>query len=128
MVNTQQQFGRQSELLAVNFLIKQGYKILDANYRTPAGEIDIIARHKDVIVFVEVKARRSNRYGIPEKAITRAKQRKISMSALYYLKEKRLTNAKARFDVVAIRNFETDQVKRKPDITILRNAFELAYR
>ncbi len=127
MLNTQQQFGRQSELLAVNFLNKQGYKILDVNYCTPAGEIDIIAKHKNVIVFVEVKARRSNRYGIPEKAITKAKQRKISMSALHYLKEKRLTNAKARFDVVAIRNFDADQVKRKPEITILRNAFELAY-
>ncbi len=128
MSDTQQQFGRQSELLAAKFLVKQGYKILASNYCTPVGEIDIIARDKGVIVFAEVKARRSGRYGTPEKAITKAKQRKISMSALHYLKERRLINVKARFDVIAIRMYKADNVKCKPEITILKNAFELAYQ
>ena len=83
MLNSKQQFGRQSEQLATQFLVKQGYKILELNYCTPAGEIDIIAKDKDVLVFIEVKARRSDRYGIPQKAITKAKQKKISLSALH---------------------------------------------
>ncbi len=128
MLNTKQQFGRQSELLAVKFLVKQGYKILASNYCTPAGEIDIIARDKDVIVFAEVKARRTGRYGTPERAVTKNKQRKISMAALYYLKDNRLVNVKARFDVIAMRMYKADNVKRKPEITILKNAFELAYQ
>ncbi len=127
MSGTQQQFGQQSELLAAKFLVKQGYKILASNYCTPAGEIDIIARDKDVIVFAEVKARRSDRYGSPEKAITKTKQRKISMAALHYLKDQRLVNVKARFDVIAIRMYKANNGKRKPEITILKNAFELAY-
>jgi len=128
MSDTQQQFGRQSELLAAKFLVKQGYKILASNYSTPAGEIDIIAKEKDVIVFVEVKARRSDRYGSPERAITKTKQRKISMAALHYLKDRHLVNVKARFDVIAIRMYKADNVKRDLEITILKNAFELAYQ
>ena len=122
MSDTQQQFGRQSELLAAKFLVKQGYKILASNYSTPAGEIDIIAKEKDVIVFVEVKARRSDRYGSPERAITKTKQRKISMVALSYLKENRQSNAKARFDVVTV-----NAGCRDTQIDIIKNAFELAY-
>ena len=128
MLNDKQQFGQQSELLAAKFLVKQGYKILASNYCTPAGEIDIIARDKDVIVFAEVKARRSDTYGAPERAITKTKQKKISMAALHYLKDRRLLNVKARFDVIAIRMYKTDSVKRNPGITIFKNAFELAYQ
>jgi len=128
MLNAKQQFGQQSELLAAKFLVKQGYKILASNYCTPAGEIDIIARDKNVIVFAEVKARRSDSYGTPERAITKIKQKKISMAALHYLKDRRLLNVKARFDVIAIRMYKADNEKRNPEITIFKNAFELAYR
>jgi len=128
MLNAKQQFGHQSELLAANFLVKQGYKILASNYCTPAGEIDIIAKDKNVIVFAEVKARRSESYGSPERAITKTKQKKISMAALHYLKDRRLLNVKARFDVIAIRMYKADNVKRNPEITIFKNAFELAYQ
>ena len=86
------------------------------------GEIDIIAKDKKTIVFVEVKSRRSVRYGSPKFAVTPKKQRKISMVALYYLKTTKQTDVKARFDVVAITS-NLDE----PRIEIVKNAFELAY-
>ncbi len=86
------------------------------------GEIDIIAREKKTLVFVEVKARASTGFGHPKLAVTPAKQRRISMAALCYLKETGQTHAKARFDVVAILASHP-----APRIEIIRNAFDLAY-
>ena len=122
MLNSQQQFGKDSEALAVIRLKKKGYKILEVNYRTPLGEIDIIARDRQTIVFVEVKARRSGRFGNPKWAITSKKKRTLSMAALYYLKTTGQTTASARFDVVSIK-FAT----AGPEVEIIKNAFELAY-
>ncbi len=107
MQNTRQKFGEQGESLAVWFLKKKGYKILEQNYRTKLGEIDIIAREKKTIVFVEVKSRRSIRYGNPKWSVTHQKQRKISMVALQYLKSIRQTDAKARFDDIHCRLLKT---------------------
>ena len=122
MQNKRQKFGKRSENLAVWYLKKIGYKIIEQNYRTPLGEIDIIAKEKKTIVFVEVKSRQSIRYGNPKWAVTPKKQRKISMVALQYLKSIRQTDAKARFDVVAITSNRDE-----PQIEIVKNAFELAY-
>ena len=122
MQNKQQKFGEKGESLAAWYLKKNGYKIIEQNYRTQLGEIDIIAKEKKTIVFVEVKARRSMRFGNPKWAVTPKKQRKISMVALYYLKTTNQINTKARFDVVAITSNQ-DQ----PQIEIVKNAFELAY-
>jgi putative endonuclease len=122
MLNRQQLFGKKSESIAVKFLKKQGYKILEQNYRNKLGEIDIIAKDKKTLVFVEVKARRSPHFGNPKWAITPKKKRKISMVALYYLKATRQSGIKARFDVVAI----TSTIDNA-DIEIIKNAFELAY-
>ena len=122
MQNKQLKFGSRSENLAVWYLKQNGYKIIEQNYRNQLGEIDIIAREKKTIVFVEVKSRRSIRYGSPKWAVTPKKQRKISMVALYYLKATGQTNARARFDVVAITS-NLDE----PRIEIVKNAFELAY-
>ena len=122
MLNHRQQFGVKGETIAARHLKKKGYKILDRNYRTKLGEIDIVARDKDTIVFVEVKARRSNQYGSPKWAVTPKKQRKISMAALFYLKETKQIRAKARFDVVSI-----TAIEEEPRIEIIKNAFELAY-
>lgn len=123
MQNKRQQFGKKGESLAAWYLKKNGYKIIEQNYRTPLGEIDIIAKEKKTIVFVEVKSRRSIRYGNPKWAVTPKKQRKISMVALQYLKSTRQMDAKARFDVVAVMS-NRDQ----PQIEIVKNAFELAYK
>ena len=121
MQNKPQKFGAKSEDLAAWYLKQNGYKILEQNYRNRMGEIDIIAREKKTIVFVEVKSRRSIRFGNPKLAVTPKKQRKISMVALHYLKSTRQTTAKARFDVVAI---IWPDGRGKPDITHYRNAFE----
>ena len=122
MLNRQQQFGQRSELLAAHYLKLKGYRILETNYRAATGEIDIIARDKKTIVFVEVKARSSRRFGSPKAAVTPAKQRKISMAALEYLKRTAQPNARARFDVVSI-----DTAAGTPAIEVIKNAFALAY-
>jgi putative endonuclease len=108
--------------MAVTALKKAGYRVLELNYRCKLGEIDIVARDSDVLVFVEVKARRSGRFGGPKDAVTATKKRKVSMVALEYLKRHGQTDQKARFDVVAIHLRSP-----RPDIEIIRNAFDLAY-
>lgn len=123
MPNNRQKLGQTGESLAAWYLKKNGYKIIKQNYRTPLGEIDIIAREKKIIVFVEVKFRRSNRFGNPKWAVTPQKQRKISRVALQYLKSTRQMNKSARFDVVAVSS-NSDE----PRIEIVKNAFELAYK
>jgi putative endonuclease len=122
MRNNRQAFGEQGESLAVWYLKKSGYKILEQNYRTKLGEIDIIAKEKKTLVFVEVKSRRSIRFGNPKWAITPKKQRTISMVALSYLKATKQSHAKARFDVIAITSNHDE-----PQIEIIKNAFELSY-
>ena len=122
MSNRKQEVGKKGESVAVRYLKKQGYKIVEQNYRSKAGEIDIIAREKKTLVFVEVKTRRSTSYGSPKWAVTPKKQKAISMAALYYLKMTGQTHAAARFDVVSIlvRGADTQ-------IELVRNAFDLAY-
>jgi putative endonuclease len=122
MRNWKQKFGEQGEALAVRRLKKAGYKIIETNYRTRLGEIDIIAKDKDTIVFVEVKSRRSVYFGNPKQAVTLQKQKKISMVALYYLKSTGQSTAKARFDVVTVVSNQD-----KTQVEIIKNAFELAY-
>lgn len=122
MLNKQQKFGNNGESIAARHLKKKGYRILEQNYRTSLGEIDIIAADRDTIVFVEVKARQSNRFGNPKWAVTPRKQRKISMVALHYLKSTKQDQVKARFDVVSI-----SVSGGTPGIELVKNAFELAY-
>ncbi|WP_054034273.1 YraN family protein [Desulfatitalea tepidiphila] len=122
MVDDRQRFGQTSEQMVAQYLQREGYRILETNYRTRAGEIDIIADHNGTIVFIEVKARRSRSYGDPKWAITPAKQRKLSMLALVYLKAHKAMYRRARFDVVTVQ-----MVAAKPIIEVIRNAFELAY-
>ena len=113
--------GREGEVLAEEHLRRKGYRIVHRNFRTPRGEIDIIARHKGVLVFVEVKTRRSRRRGHPKYAITPAKQKKISIVALEYLKKNEgTTQVKARFDVVTV-----ETANEHPLIEVIPNAFEL---
>ncbi|RJQ57733.1 MAG: YraN family protein [Desulfobacteraceae bacterium] len=122
MQPSSRQYGEKGESEAVRFLTKNGYRILQQNYRTKLGEIDIIAKDGGVIVFVEVKARRSKRYGHPKWAITPKKQRNMSMVALHYLKSTHQMQSRARFDVLTIQSDE-----RPPQIEIVRNAFDLAF-
>ena len=114
--------GESGEALAVKFLKKGGYKIIEQNYRCRLGEIDIIARDGEVLTFIEVKARRTGGFGGPKWAVTPKKQRHISMVALEYLKKTKQMEERARFDVVAIRLLPDG-----PDVEIIKNAFDLAY-
>ena len=122
MADKKQQFGKKGESLAVRHLERLGYRIIEQNYRTKLGEIDIIARDNDTIVFVEVKSRKTGRFGNPKWAVTLQKQRKISMVALQFLKKTRQNSARARFDVVSI-----TRTRGTPRIELVKNAFELAY-
>ena len=83
------------------------------------GEIDIIAQDKDTLCFIEVKTRSSTCCGLPQEAVSARKQRQITKAALTYLKAKRLFDARARFDVVAV--LGTDA----PRIEVIKGAFEL---
>ncbi|MCX5711170.1 MAG: YraN family protein [Candidatus Omnitrophica bacterium] len=114
------QLGRSGEELAEVFLKKSGYKILARNYKTKLGEVDIIAREKDCICFIEVKARNTADFGLPKEAVCARKQRQISKAALVYLKDNKLLDKSARFDVVSVLLDGSS-----PKIELIRNAFEL---
>jgi len=122
MLNRRQKLGQTGEAMAERHLKKRGYQILERNYRNRLGEIDLIARDNGTLVFVEVKTRRSDRYGGPRFAITPQKQKKLSITALAYLKQTQQINCKARFDVVLI-NTAGDS----PEIETIQNAFWLSY-
>ncbi|PIE70386.1 MAG: YraN family protein [Deltaproteobacteria bacterium] len=115
--------GLAGETLAVRYLKKNGYAIQERNYRCPLGEIDIIARTRTHLVFVEVKTRLTPSYGTPEAAVDFQKQRTLSKVALFYLKTHDLLDVRARFDVVAI----DGSGDTRPDIHLIENAFEIAY-
>lgn len=112
-------FGKSAEEDAVGLLRKNGYQIIARNYKNKLGEIDIIALDKDTVCFVEVKARRSERFGLPQEAITVSKQRQIFKVAVSFLKENNLFDKKARFDVVSVMFFKEDG----PKLDLIRNAF-----
>ncbi len=110
--------GRLGEEAAVSFLEKHGYRIIARNFKTKLGEIDIIARDKDTICFIEVKARSSDKFGLPFEAVTDFKQRKISKAAIVFLKDKNLLDSLARFDIVSVWPVESK-------VELIKNAFEL---
>jgi putative endonuclease len=95
-------FGNRGERVAAKLLKKKGYRILARNCRNRWGEIDLIARDGDTIVFVEVKTRSHDEAGRPEDAVTATKQRQISRAAAAWLHRNKLDEHRCRFDVVAI--------------------------
>lgn len=112
--------GERGELAACGFLIKKGYAILEKNYKCRIGEIDLIARRKGRLAFVEVKTRTSGQRGAPQEAVDLKKQEKIFRLAEWYLKEKRLGEIPVAFDVVAV----LWQEDRTPEIRLIMDAFE----
>jgi len=94
--------GESGERCAVSFLERRGFIVLDRNYVHNHGEIDIVAKDGDEIVFVEVKFRRSLHFGSPEEAVTPAKQELLRRTAEGYVAERGLTDVDCRFDVIAI--------------------------
>jgi len=112
------QKGKAGEDLAAVLLEKQGYEILQRNYRFDRGEIDLVAQEGGELVFIEVKARYNDRFGNPEDAVTPAKEEQLKKVAEGYLLEHTLDNQVCRFDIVSI-----TFTGYTPQISILRNAF-----
>jgi putative endonuclease len=112
--------GKIGEVAAAAFLQRQGYQILERNFRNALGEIDIIALDGDTICFVEVKTRRSDAFGSPLESVTPAKRKKLVRVAQSYLKLNKNSEAKARFDVIAV----FCEGARCRQVEVVKNAFE----
>ncbi len=95
-----QHLGREAEATAARFLRRKGYTILDRNLRVGRGELDIVARRGETLIFVEVKARRTGRYGGASHAVTARKERQLVQLAAQYLAEHHLEHHPCRFDVL----------------------------
>ena len=104
--------GRKGESTAISFLEKQGHTILERNYRTPYGEIDIISKSAESIIFVEVKTRASGTLGPPEISITRRKAEHMRSAAEYYIQQHPELNNDWRVDVIAIEMLTGDRPPR----------------
>lgn len=94
--------GQLGEALACRALVRRGYAILATRYRTRSGELDIVAEHRGTLVFVEVKTRRSRRFGTAGEAVTRAKRRRLARMAEEFLTRSGLGGRPCRFDVVTV--------------------------
>lgn len=119
--NAVDRLGDRGECATAKFLKSQGFRILERQYRGHFGELDIIAIDGDTVVFVEVKTRSTTTAGDPTEAVDLSKQRKITKSALAYLKQKAWLDRRCRFDVVAIL---WDDGGEKNVIKHYRSAFE----
>lgn len=108
--------GLQGEERAAAILKDEGYKIIERNFRSPFGELDIIAEEGGYLVFVEVKKRNTQVFGDPLQAVNAVKQRHIIKSAMFYMKTHRRFNSKVRFDVVGI---------DRENVKIVKHAFML---
>lgn len=112
-------FGQYAETMARKHLEQRGYQIIETNFRTRFAEIDIIARHNDYLVFVEVKARKTDRKGSPREAVFPAKQKKICIAAAVYLRQLNRPDVRVRFDVVAVQEQQGQLM-----IDVIENAFQ----
>ena len=111
--------GKEGEKIAAAYLKKNGYRIIEINFRCPIGEIDIVAKEKNDLVFVEVKTRKSIDLGYPEQAVGIRKQKKMSQLALWYLQKRKIADTNARFDVVAV-----TLIPEKNEVKLIKNAFD----
>ncbi|HUU43396.1 MAG TPA: YraN family protein [Planctomycetota bacterium] len=122
MTADKDQLGRWGEKQAVRFLKKHGYRVLGRNVASGVGEIDVVARDGDEVVFVEVKTRTDEDFGGPLLAVDRAKRRKLVQLARTWLARHRLDEVACRFDVVGVTFLDE---KKHPDIELVKNAFTL---
>jgi len=113
-------FGQEGERIAERYLSKKGYRLVERNYRCPVGEVDLIVLDRRVIVFVEVKTRRHERFGPPLESVHPRKQQKMIKAALWFLSDHKLHERDARFDVVGI-SFGGQE----PVVEHIENAFDV---
>ncbi len=114
------ELGSCGERLAAGYLSSHGYRLVEMNYRCRFGELDIIARRDELMIFVEVKTRRSDRFGRPGMAVDYFKQQRIIKSAKWYIHSKGLENNRFRFDVLEILRTPAGQMS----VNHIRGAFE----
>lgn len=112
--------GQRAEDAAVQYIKGQGYRVLERNFRSPLGELDIIASHEGCLVFLEVRSRRGTRFGLPQETVNRAKQARVRRMASLYLKLKGAGTLPCRFDVVGVIFDQYDNVQ---SLELIRNAF-----
>lgn len=121
MPSPTQRWGAARETLAEEALAREGYVVIERNWRLALGEIDRIAWEGDVLCFIEVRARATDLFGIPAATVNRAKQRRLIRAAAAYLARfSPGARPMARFDVVSI----VDRGRGSADITVIRNAFD----
>ena len=120
MVSNHIERGIEGEELAVRALKKKRYKIVERNFRTPAGEIDIVAKDGKCLVFVEVRTRGSIEFGLPQETVVARKQKKLCTAARWYIQKKKVSDDGCRFDVVAV--IMTDK-QSEPHIEVIKDAF-----
>jgi len=118
-ISPMKDLGKKGEDLAVALCREKGLAIIELNFRTPFGEIDIIAKDGNIFVFIEVKARTGDAYGAPFEAVTRRKREKIAKVAMSYMKRFK-KEVPARFDVISI-----SLKSGKPDLEYIQDAFEV---
>jgi putative endonuclease len=116
------ELGAFGEELAYRKIKHLGYRSILRNYRCPLGEVDLIAKDGDTLVFIEIKTRKGRTVGYAKEAVNEKKRRQLSKVALAYMKSKHCCDIKARFDVVAV-----CLGKGEPEIEVIKNAFDLAY-
>lgn len=121
MQSQRQILGQQGERIAERYLKKKGYRLVERNYRCPAGELDLIVLDRRVIVFIEVKTRTDERFGTPLESVHRLKQQRMIKAALFFLSQRRLHDRESRFDVVGV-SFSG----REPVVEHIQNAFEFS--
>ncbi len=122
--NTPGKTGQEAEELALAYLKKQGLKLVARNFSCRSGELDLVMRDQETLVFVEVRYRRQQRYGSSAETITREKQRKLIKAAQYFLARQQKTASPAcRFDVMAARPDNNDKTSLYFDW--IKNAFDL---
>ena len=111
--------GTTGEQAACRYLEQHGITVLECNFRRQSGEIDIIAKEKKTLLFIEVKQRTTLRYGRPSEAVDRTKQQHIVRTAMLYLAEKGLDDVPVRFDIVEVMPDEIRHLKNAFDATDL---------
>ncbi len=119
--NQKQTLGKEGERIAERYLKKKGYRLVERNYRSPVGELDLIVLDRRVIVFVEVKTRSQERFGAPLESVHRTKQHKMMKAALFFLSRHKLHHREARFDVIGV-SFGDGE----PAVEHIENAFDLS--
>jgi len=112
--------GQKGEEIACKALEKEGYRIIEKNFRCRQGEIDIIAEEKEILCFIEVKARSSEKFGLPEEAVRKWKQKKLLTVAVIYLEQKKIKSRDMRFDIVSV-DLKTKKTR------IIQNAFDVDF-